>query len=118
MLDKITKQHEMTVEDLDDYIEGYLRVFEEDEVINIESTFSDLQILSFDQTFQNVPFKSLLSIEFSNPIDPDYLSARVDFFIRGEATPVVKDNYQLGFSFKLEQAKVKSFSPYFFSETT
>ena len=48
VLGNITKTHKMTVEALDEYIEGYLRVFEEDDEVTIESTFSDLEILGFD----------------------------------------------------------------------
>lgn len=46
-----------TVEDLEDLIEGYSNVFDEKEVVQIESHVLDTQDMYFDETFGNVAVK-------------------------------------------------------------
>lgn len=47
-------QIQRTVEDMEDIIEGYTRIFNEEQNISIKARLTQLQEISFDETFTNV----------------------------------------------------------------
>jgi hypothetical protein len=77
-----------------------------------------VDIISFEPTFNNVAFKADIVLNFSNPINPQFMSARVRVSVRGSV--VVQMNEKAAFMFKitLDQTLVTSIKPFFFTETT
>ena len=41
----------LSVEDLEDYIEGFTNVFDEDDEIEVTTKMTELSMLDFDETF-------------------------------------------------------------------
>ena len=86
---------QMNVGALDDFIEGYSNVFDENSIIEITTQIEKVDIVSFDPTFNNVSFKADIVVLFSNPLHPHFKSAKARVAVRGSTT--VKFNEKSSF---------------------
>ena len=75
----------MTVAKLDDIAYGYENAFKETSVVNITAQVDYIHSVTFDQQFNNIPFKAEASIFFDNPIKPSFKSAQADVIFKGNA---------------------------------
>ena len=87
----------LTVEDLEDYIEGYSNTFDDDDEVEVSVRIDNIYGVSFDQTFGNIPFKAEATVEFSNPIEPSFSSAMAQIAFKGIAEIDVNDDMSLIF---------------------
>ena len=71
----------------------------------------------FEEDFGTISFTSIIRLDFSNPINEEYLSGQLYFAVRSSLTPYVKQNYDISFTMSADQLKVKSLKPFFLSET-
>ena len=76
----------MKVGALDDFIEGYSNVFDENFIIDITTQIEKVDIVSFDPTFNNVSFKADIVVMFSNPLNTQFKSAKARVAVRGSTT--------------------------------
>lgn len=94
-----TEPIQMKVDKLEEFIDGYSMVFDEEAVIEITTHVLKVDIVSFDPTFNNVAFKADLNVLFSNPINPAFKSAKVSVAVRGSTT--IKLNDKMAFILKI-----------------
>ena len=109
----------MSAEELEDAgIEGYTNVFDEKARINITTALHDLNPnnIMFEEAFGTISFSAILRLDFSNPLNSNFLSAQAIFAIRGSLTPSMKDSDDFVFAINAEQVKVQEFTPYFHTE--
>ena len=99
-------------------IEGYSTAFDEDEAVTIVSKVKDFKEMHFDETFGNIAFKMTQVHEFSNPIEPNYLSAEVVTAVQGVLEVSATEKLDCIFNLEIKQARVKEFRSFFKSETT
>lgn len=83
----------MKVSVLDDLIEGYINVFEENALIEITTQIDRVELISFEQTFNNISFKADIVCLFSNPLNDKFKSAKVNVAIRGSTTVELNDKF-------------------------
>lgn len=77
---------EISVENLENMIEGYANVFHEDSKVQVSIRLNpDFNEFSLDETFGNVAFKTSFEIQFSNPLNEEFLSAKILGVIKGSA---------------------------------
>jgi len=111
----------MTVEQLEDAgLEGYSNVFGEKEKIAITTSIHQINTnnILFEEAFGSISFSAIFRMDFSNPRNPDWLSATSTIAMRGSLTPYMTDNSDFAFTVMPEQVKVTDFTPYFLSELT
>ena len=68
----------MSAEELEDAgIEGYTNVFDEKARINITTALHDLNPnnIMFEEAFGTISFSAILRLDFSNPLNSNFLSA-------------------------------------------
>jgi len=113
-----TEPIQMKVDKLEEFIDGYSTVFDEEAVIDITTHVLKVDIVSFDPTFNNVAFKADLNVLFSNPINPAFKSAKVSVSVRGSTTIRFNDKMAFILKITLDQTLVTSLQPFFSTETT
>ena len=85
----------MTVDQLEDAgFDGYSNVFGEDEKIAITAQLQHLNTpnILFEEAFNTISFSAIFSIDFSNPLNPDFLSATASVAIRGSLALKMTEN--------------------------
>ena len=108
----------MKVAALDDFIEGYINVFDENALIEISTQIDRVDLISFDPTFNNISFKADIVFLFSNPLNDKFKSAKVNVAVRGSTTVELNDKLAFVLKITLDQALVTTLKPFFYSETT
>lgn len=110
----------MKVEDLDDYIEGYMNVFDEELKVDVTPVIEEIQQdgIMFEEDFETISLTCTLRLDFSHPMHEDYLSAQVFLIARIQLIPFITSSYDMAFRMSSEQIKVKQVNPFFLSETT
>jgi hypothetical protein len=111
----------MTVGQIEDAgLEGYSIIFGEDEKVAITARIHQINTnnILFEEAFGSISFSAIFRLEFSNPLNPDFLSAESTVAIRGSLTPYMTENSDFAFSVTPEQMKVTNFTPYFLTEIT
>lgn len=103
---------------MEDYIEGFTNVFDENDKINATITVDKIHGVQFDQTFGNLPFTAEATLSFSNPIETSFSSAEAKIAFKGIAEINVNDKLGLDFTVSQERLVVTSLHPYFLSDTT
>lgn len=109
---------QMKVSILDNFIEGYINVFDENSLIEITTQIEKIDLISFDPTFNNISFKADIVCLFSNPLNDKFKSAKVNVAVRGSTTVELNDKLAFILKITLDQALVTALKPFFFSETT
>lgn len=113
-----TEPISMKVSQLDEFIDSYSTVFDEKAIIDITTEVEKVDLVSFEPTFQNVAFKADLVVMFSNPINTQFMSAKVRVSVRGYTTISVNDRGALVLQLTLDQTIVTKLSPMFYTETS
>ena len=111
----------MTIGQLEDAgLEGYSVIFGEDEEIAITASVHTINTnnILFEEAFGSISFSAIFRLDFSNPRNPDFLSAQSTIAIRGSLSPYMTDNSDFAFNVVPEQMKVTDFTPFFSSELT
>jgi hypothetical protein len=67
----------MSVDKLDDIIEGYSNTFDDSKMVTITPTLDSIQqdTIMFEEDFGTISFTSIIRLDFSNPMHDDFLSA-------------------------------------------
>jgi hypothetical protein len=67
----------MSVDKLDDIIEGYSNTFDDSKMVTITPTLHSIQqdTIMFEEDFGTISFTSIIRLDFSNPMHDDFLSA-------------------------------------------
>ena len=76
-LNGIIDPFEVSVEDMEEIIEGYENAFDERAKVKVSFILDKIHSVQFDQTFTNIPFRADARVIFSNPIDERFSSAMV-----------------------------------------
>jgi len=95
----------MTVNELEDAgFDGYANVFGEDANIGITAAVHDINTsnILFEEAFSSISFSAIFRLDFSNPLNPDFLSAQASIAIRGSLQPHMTDNSDFAFTVQPE----------------
>ena len=103
---------------MEDYIEGYSNVFDENDMVNVTIGIDKIHGVQFDKTFGNLPFTAEATISFSNPIETSFSSAQAKIAFKGIAEVDVNEHLGLNFKVSQERLVVTSLHPYFMSDTS
>lgn len=85
----------MTVTKMDDIATGYETAFKEKDIIEITAQIDNIQSVVFDQQFNNIPLKAEFTVFFSNPINPEYKSAKAHVIFKGIATLDLSEDFAI-----------------------
>lgn len=77
----------------------------------------DLDTIMFEEDFGTVSFTSIIRLDFSNPINDDFLSGQAFFAVRSSLEPYITNQYEMSFNLSADQMKVKKLKPFFLSDT-
>lgn len=91
----------MTVAQLEDAgLEGYSNVFGEEEKVAITTSIHQINTnnILFEEAFGSISFSAIFRMDFSNPLNPAFLSASSTIAIRGSLTPYMTDNSDFAFT--------------------
>jgi len=110
----------MKVDKLDEYIDGYANTFDEDYEVKLKCHVEEIRTesLVWEEAFGTISFSARLRVDFTNPMQEDYLSASVLWAIRGSASLMLTNGMDLGMKLNVEMSKVVDFKTYFVTETT
>lgn len=109
---------EVSVEELEDLIEGYQNAFKEEEIVKISIQIDNIYDVLFDETFGNIPFKAEATITFTNPIEERFSSAQAKLAFKGIAELTVKEDLSFAFQVSQEQLRVSKLQSFFMTETS
>ena len=87
----------MSIEDLEEMAEGFANAFDEDGEIKVLATLDQIFATQFDQDFNNIGFKALLTVDFLNPIEEKFLAAQAKVNVKGSAEVQIIDGFNFAF---------------------
>ena len=87
----------MTIDELEDYIEGYSNAFDENKKVKIICAVEEIKqkSLVFEEAFGTISYSAKLRADFSNPYNEEYLSSKVEWAIRGSASINLLDSMDI-----------------------